>query len=200
MKRFVILTTLLLAGCGASPLQPSPVPTPVAPVAVGRVVLSGQSNAVLIRSFMEGAYKGRVTTVAADGSRIAEWEVGTENWNALIPALHEPMRAFIWWQGESDYRDPVNYEAKLRAFLVRVRAEAGNSRLPVLLVRIVDDQWPGVPEIRAEQNSYARSDAQVILVSSDELPREHPEWATGSMHLSESGYQTMTTRIIAALP
>lgn len=170
-----------------------------APVA-GRVVLAGQSNALFVRPYLEAAYTaGRIDGFAQDGSRIAEWHPQSAYWKRLAPTLHQPMRAFVWWQGESDYREPAAYLAALRAFIDRVRREANDPNLQIVLCRVVDDPTPGWSEIRQAQETVAATDPRVVLVSSDDLPKEHPDWARGSAHLSPAGYRQMAQRVIDAM-
>ena len=164
------------------------------------LVLAGQSNALLMRPYLEEAYKpGEVIGFAQDGSRIDEWSISGPYWKALTPALHRPVRAFVWWQGESDFRNPRPYLAALRAFIDRVRREANDPNLPVLICRVVDDPTSGWSDIRHAQEELVSHDSHAVLVSSDGLPKEHPEWPRGSAHLSPEGYRAMARRVVAAL-
>ena len=164
------------------------------------LALAGQSNALFMRPYLEAAYKpGDVIGFAQDGSQIVEWRVDGPYWMALKPTLHQALRAFVWWQGESDFRNPGPYLAALRAFIERVRREANDPNLLVLICRVVDDPTPGWSEIRRAQEVFVSTDRHAVLVSSDGLPKEHPDWPRGSAHLSKEGYQAMARRVIAAL-
>lgn len=190
MKTWVWVAALIASACGASPLAPtSAAPRPI--------VLAGQSNAWLMRPIITAAYApGHVLGFAQDGSYISQWHEGTPFWNILKADLHQPLRAFVWWQGESD-RHPGRvevYSDELRAFVQRVRTEANDPNLLVVICRVVDD--PIFAPIRAIQEAYAASDPHAILVSSDSLPLEF----VGSAHLSTEGYAEMTRRILAVIP
>lgn len=190
MRGWLVLA-LFTAGCGASvPIAPTPaVPLPLA--------LAGQSNAWLMRDIFAAAYApGRVVGFAQDGSYIDQWAPNTDYWNRLATDLHQPLRAFIWWQGESD-RWPGRveiYESELRAFIARVRAEANDPNLLVVICRVIDD--PIFAGVRAAQEAYVRSDPRSVLVSSDGLPLE----SVGSAHLNAAGYVAMSKRILAVIP
>lgn len=192
---FVIVAAMLVASCGSAPLAPTPVVS--APVIVPLpLALAGQSNADFMRPALATAYApGLVTGFAQNGSRIQEWDAGTAYWTNLQPSLHQPIRAFVWWQGESDRGadDAPVYAAKLRAFLARVRQEAHDPHLLIVLCRVVND--PVFASIRQTQEAYVVSDPRAILVSSDGLPLEFE----GSAHLSPAGYASMSQRILDAL-
>ena len=188
----IFALALVCSACGSS-IAPSP---PLLPL-----VLAGQSNADFLRPFLVSAASPRpITGTSNPGSRLAEWDVDapTGYWRTLAPALHHPLRAFVWWQGESDAATSTLYLGRLAEFIQRVRVEAADAQLPVVICRVVDD--PAFVGIRAAQDAYVASDTRSVLVSSDGLPREHPDWTTGSAHLSAEGYAAMAQRILAALP
>jgi hypothetical protein len=165
------------------------------------LVLAGQSNALFMRPYLEDAYKpGSVVGFAQDGSHISEWGADGPHWKALRVTLHHPIRAFVWWQGESDAATASRYLDALREFIARVRYEANDPNLLVVICRVVDDPAPGWSTIRRAQETFVATDRRAALVSSDGLPKEHPQWKSGSAHLSKGGYQAMARRIIAALP
>jgi len=177
------------AACGRPVLAPSAARAPIA--------LAGQSNAVFLWPFVvQAAAPIAIVGVAEDGSSIAEWGVTGALWPQLVPALHQPLRAFVWWQGESD-KDSRSYPADLVTFLARVRSEANSPRLRVVVCRVVDD--PAFVALRLAQAAYVEGDAQSVLVSSDGLEREHPDWLSGSAHLSPAGYRLMAQRILVAV-
>lgn len=169
--------------------------TPIAVITPKPLALAGQSNAWLMRPILEQMYRpGVVVGFAQDGSKIAQWAEGSEFWTLLAKDLHQPLRAFVWWQGESDRDDPATYSAKLRSFLERVRREANDPTLLIVECRVIDASV--FVEIRAIQEAYVKSDARSVLVSSDALPLEAPD----SAHLNADGYRSMVTRILAVIP
>jgi hypothetical protein len=195
--RFVTLIaiSILTISCGAAsaPTEPTaPVTELSRPVTVA---LAGQSNAWLMRPIFENAYP-QVVGFAQDGSRISEWAVGTSHWSNLEPALKQPLRAFVWWQGESD-RHPGQvevYGAALEEFLTRVRLTANDPNLFLVICRVIDH--PAFARIRTAQEAYVARTPRSVLVSSDGLPLEFPE----SAHLSPAGYEEMVRRILAVIP
>ena len=145
---------------------------------------------------MEQAYApGRVVGFAQEGSYIRQWDEGTDFWNRLAPQLHQPLRAFVWWQGESDRHPGMVeiYGVKLQALVARVRYEAADPQLLVVICRVVND--PAFAGIRAAQEAYVATDPRAVLVSSDGLPLE----SAGSAHLSADGYREMAQRVLRAL-
>lgn len=200
MRRLIVLLGLFAVGCGSSsptgPTSTPPVVVVPAPT-VAPLALAGQSNALFIGPYLTTAAAPElVVGFAQDGSAIAQWAAGSDLWARLAPQLHQSLRAFVWWQGESDRLTPERYESDVRAFMARVRAEAADQSLLVLICRVVDD--PAFTGIRAAQAAYVATDSHAILVSSDGLPKEFGE-GVGSAHLSPEGYRQMATRILAAL-
>lgn len=197
---FLLHACLLFGACGASPLAPTPEPPPVivAPPPLP-IALAGQSNPNLMFAPFVTAYApGKVVGEKAlnPGSTIQQWAEGGPLWTALAPDLRQPLRAFVWWQGESD-RHPGQVElleSETRAFIARVRKEANDPNLLVIICRVVDD--PIFAGVRAAQAAYVASDPRSVLVSSDGLPLEGPR----SAHLSPQGYIAMTERILRVLP
>lgn len=207
---WVVLSVVMTLGCGAddAPWRPSPLPPPP-PSRPSRpsttLVVSGQSNAVQIWPYLETAYTaGQVDGFAYGGLQIYHWFRDTspydfEPWPHLAPTLHQPLRAFIWWQGESDATDPdrpdpQTYADSLTRLLARVRAEANDPTLPVIVCQILANANPDTAVIRDQIQRAVAGDPLATLVVADDLP------AKDAFHLSETGYQHMAQRIIAALP
>lgn len=186
----VFALALFVSACGSS-IAPSPeISLPIA--------LAGQSNALFIRPYLIAAVAPEVVTgFAQDGSTIAQWAVTAPQgyWSQLAPSLHQPLKAFVWWQGESDTTNVSTYLNSLTEFIARVRNEAHDPTLRVVICRVVDD--PAFSQIRALQAAYVAADARSVLVSSDGLPTEFS--TPGSAHLSPEGYQQMAQRIAAVL-
>src|SRR5258708_8514704 len=120
----------LIAGCGASnAANPSP--------AVSAVVLSGQSNAGGVSRFLVAAYRPSDVFVSAHGGEpIGKWARGSLNWNELAQLLRHPLKAFIWWRGESDLQS-TSYLADLTDLVARGRATTRTPDLLVILIRVL---------------------------------------------------------------
>jgi hypothetical protein len=181
------LAVLVLAnGCGGnSPIAPSS-------VTISRpLVLSGQSNALMVAPILGAIYPRPVLTVAESGRAIEGWSSGPTgvHWRELIPLLQQPIQAFAWWQGESD-RDNANYLSDLRDLMARVRQTTANPQLLIIEVRILD--IPLNAGVRAVQETFVRTDTNAVLISSDGFQLESGD------HLTQAGYQAVAQRILDA--
>jgi hypothetical protein len=175
----------LVSACGSrSPIGPTP------GVAISRpLVLSGQSNALLVAPSLSAIYPLQVLTVGESGRSIAGWAVAGDRWKELLPLVQQPIQAFAWWQGESD-RDNPNYLNDLRDLIARVRQANGNPQLLVIEVRVLDLQANTV--VRAAQETFVRTDPNALLISSDGFQLE------ASDHLTDTGYRMVAQRILDA--
>lgn len=183
------LGSVFALACGAAPAAPER-------AAVVPIALAGQSNADFIRPYLTAAAApAAVVGFAQDGSTIRQWAIEAPEgyWSRLVPALHQPLRAFVFWLGESNRDNVAEYAAMLPELFARVRREANDPRLLVVVCRVVDD--PAFVGVRAAQAAYVAGDPESVLVSSDGVPREAP----GSAHLSPAGYVEMSSRILAAI-
>jgi hypothetical protein len=183
----VLVLAYAASSCGGmSPTAPST-------VTISRpIVLSGQSNALFLDPFLTLVYPMKVFTVAESGRAIEGWSAGPSgnHWNELVPLLQQPIQAFVFWQGESD-RENTNYLSDLRDLIARVRAAANNPQLLVLDVRILD--LPQNAAVRAAQETFVRTDANAILISSDGFQDETTD------HLTDAGYRSVAQRILDAV-
>jgi Carbohydrate esterase, sialic acid-specific acetylesterase len=145
------------------------------------IVLSGQSNALPDHLGDPFQAEYPATAVVAEGSQpISAWDVGRPLWAQLEPLLHRRhLRAFVWWQGESDAQLLVgDYEGHLRAFLHRVRHAAADPSLLIVVVQVLRYTPPAgsglgdADGVRADQARYVASDPRSVLVSVDDLPRD----------------------------
>jgi hypothetical protein len=181
----LLAAVCFISTCGGSPAAPSQ-------GTISRpLVLSGQSNALLVEPFLKSVYPQPVLTVAENGRAIEGWSTGPSgnHWKELAPLLQQPIQAFVWWQGESD-RDNANYLNDLQDLIARVRLANNNPRLLVIEVRVLNlQQNDGV---RAAQEAFVRTDTNAVLVSSDGFQEG------ASDHLSDIGYQTVSKRILDA--
>lgn len=191
----LLLVTLVASACGSTSITAPAASAPMRPLA-----LAGQSNALFIRPYLTTAAAPEgVVGFAQDGSTIEQWaaDAAEGHWSQLAPQLHQPLRAFVWWLGESNRLAAEIFTDQLRTFVARVRLEANDPQLLVVICRVVDD--PAFVGIRAAQAAYVATDPRAILVSSDGLPKEFGE-GVGSAHLSPDGYTQMAQRILRALP
>ncbi len=183
------IVTLVLAclttACGSrSPIAPTP------EVPISRpLVLSGQSNALLVSPSLSAIYPLPVLTVGESGRSIAGWGAAGDRWKELMPLVQQPIQAFAWWQGESD-RDNPNYLNDLRDLIARVRQANGNPQLLVIEVRVLD--LPANASVRAAQEMFVRTDPHALLISSDGFQLD------ASDHLTDSGYRMVAQRILDA--
>ena len=164
-------------------------------------MLAGQSNALFVRPYLEAGYtSGRIDGFAQDGSRIAEWhpESAYTGNSSRRPCTSRCARLY-GGKAKATTGTPPEYLTALRAFIDRVRREAHDPNLLVVLCRIVDDPTPGWSDIRRAQETLAATDPHIVLVSSDGLPKEHPDWPRGSAHLSPDGYRAMAQRVVEAI-
>lgn len=193
----VLLCLLFTVACGASSTAPSSTNT--------TIILSGQSNAVQLEPFLKAAYHdGKVDGYSYGGlpidsfittkPLISDWSP----WALIAATLHQPARAFIWWQGESDARDPghnpYQYQQQLATFIGNVRAEANQPNLYVIVCQILEADVSDTPIIRAQTAAWVAGDRNAKLLFADDLPRND------SQHLTAEGYTQMARRVIAALP
>jgi carbohydrate esterase-like sialic acid-specific acetylesterase len=185
-RHLSVLAAIFLAGAcrTVSPISPSPA------VPISRpLVLSGQSNALLVAPSLSAIYPLAVLSVAENGRPISGWAVTADRWKELLPLLQQPIQAFAWWQGESD-RDNPNYLNDLRDLMARVRQTNGNAQLLVIEVRVLD--LPVNAAVRAAQETFVRTDPNALLISSDGFQLD------ASDHLTDAGYRMVAQRILDA--
>lgn len=159
------------------------------------ILLSGQSNARELSSHLAqlhpvmGAWQG--------GTAISAWAEGGALWQRLVPTSLPPVRAIVWWQGESDQLNAetaglmatfeATYRAALTSVVTRLRAETGPDTLVVICGAV--SQEP----LRSIQSSWAADAPNAVFVPSSDLPND------GALHLVAAGYTQMAERIMAAI-
>jgi hypothetical protein len=185
----VLIVASLIVGCGVSGGASSP--------PAGTILISGQSNAGNVAPFLVSAYYPSAAVMSAHGGEpIRQWSVGSAYWNELAPLLRHPLRAFVWWQGETDGdRQTTTYLADLTDLVARVRATNGDPSLLVIVVRILPLPHAVGAAVRAAQETFVQADTNAILVSSDGVPAQNDGY-----HLTNAGYRQMATRIVGSLP
>ena len=144
-----LVVALLAAGCGApSAAHLSP--------PVSAVLLSGQSNAGDVAPFLVAAYRPSDVFLSAHGGEsIRKWAPGSLYWNELARLLRQPLKALIWWQGESDL-ESTTYLADLTDLVARVRATNRTPDLLVIVVRILPQPHGWGASVRAADRKSTR--------------------------------------------
>lgn len=152
------------------------------------VLLGGQSNAVYLEPVLASE---RVATVARSSTGIGAWHADGDMWPPTAAVLKKgSVRAVVWWQGSSD-RFFAGYLGELQALIQRMRAAAGSSTLPVIIVRVLDK--PENRLVRRAQDALVATDANATLISTDGLGLGESD------HLTPSGYRVIANRIRSAL-
>ena len=152
------------------------------------IFLSGQSNAVYLAPVLKPD-----AVVAQMGAGIGHWinDFPDSLWPATEKALTgQKFDAIVWWQGESD-RHATNYLYELRSLIHRMRRTAGNPRLKIVIVRVLDR--PENTLVRRAQEQFVRTDPNAVLISSDGFRLAQSD------HLTERGYRVVAERIRRAL-
>jgi hypothetical protein len=192
-RSFQLLTSVvaLAVCCWWSPHPTaSSNPMPVPAVTLG---LSGQSNALAVRPFLERV--DRVVGYQVPSTRIACWDIddvafeGNRCWHQLLRTLTVPLDAFVWWQGEAD-AGTAQYYARLDALVRRVRAASLNLQLPVAVVQLgpASTRVLGGPGFVAQR--WARTDAHAVYVPTHDL-----EFEPDGIHMTAAGYAAAARRI-----
>lgn len=183
----LVFVALLAVGCGASSTaQPS------APGST--VLLSGQSNAGGVTPFLVAAYRPSDVFVSAHGGEpIRKWAPGSLYWNELARLLRQPLKAFIWWQGENDL-ESTTYLADVTDLVARVRAANRTPDLLVIVIRILPQPHGWGAGVRAAQEAFVQADVNAVLVSSDGVPAQ-----ADGVHLTDAGYRQVAARIVEVL-
>lgn len=155
------------------------------------LVMSGQSNAELGAPALTTLHPDTAVS-ALSGTPISEWNVGNASWVNLVPLLNAPMRAFVWWQGETDgAQGNPHYAADLAEFIARVRRTRGVN-VRVVIVRVVN--LPEFSAVRAAQEAFVKADSNARLVDTDAYRLSPP----GNAHLTDEGYTAVAALIRAA--
>lgn len=187
-----LLVAILCSACAGSPTAPAS--SAIAATPPGDTwLVSGQSNAMNLTAPLRALHPSLIS-VAETGMPISGWAPGQPTWLQLEPQLRQPLRAFIWFQGESDWQasdtPPAGYEAALRSVFARVRQANGN---PKMLIVVCGLATRYVRSIGSVQQAIVAGDADMIYVRSDDLPND------GSTHLFGDGLPMMARRVADAI-
>lgn len=175
--RSLLLAAVLCSACGST-VQPS------APIRTDyRVLLAGQSNAVLLRDVMPTA-----ANVVQGGTGIEAWAPDQPLGIELV-AKAKGCEVFVWWQGEHD-AGLADYAARLRAIVAAVRAV---QPMPVRIVQIAPSPTLGVIRLMLESVAH---DAGNKLINTDDLQTDPDAPA----HFVASAYPVVAARIYGSLP
>ncbi|HEV1992000.1 MAG TPA: sialate O-acetylesterase [Candidatus Dormibacteraeota bacterium] len=183
----LVFVALLAVGCGASSTAQPSAPGSTA-------LLSGQSNAGGVAPFLVAAYRPSDVFVSAHGGEpIRKWAPGSLYWNELARLLRQPLKAFIWWQGENDL-ESTTYLADVTDLVARVRAANRTPDLLVIVIRILPQPHGWGAGVRAAQEAFVQADVNAVLVSSDGVPAQ-----ADGVHLTDAGYRQVAARIVEVL-
>lgn len=147
---------------------------------------------------------------AKGGSAIAEW-APAEGHESLFgsclaraqgPSRHGRLTGILWYQGETDARDPASaaaWSSSFDVFLGGFREALGLKVLPIIVVGLADPpvvgpyagRYPGWPTIQAAQARL--HEPGLAVVSAAGLPKNADD-----LHLSTTGQQTLGLRLAAA--
>ena len=153
------------------------------------VLLGGQSNAVNLEPYLR--FEG-LSTVARSSTGIGAWHADGDMWPATEAALKSGrVRTVIWWQGAADRR-ATGYLGELQDLVRRMRVAAGNPKLKIIVVRVLDK--PENRIVRKAQEAFVAGDPHAVLLSTDQLGLGKSD------HLTETGYRDVARRIRAKLP
>jgi sialate O-acetylesterase len=110
------------------------------PFAVFFGTAAGSAKADLPSDSIDLTGEWRYTITARTGARPANFFIHWQPsglYNALIaPVLHFPLRAVLWYQGESNanaFEDAREYKTLLKAMIKEWRKRAGEKNLPVVI-------------------------------------------------------------------
>lgn len=109
------------------------------------------------------------------------------------------FRGFVWYQGESNVNENAGqYQNQLTELVRRIRQNAGNPKLPVIVVQIgaataYDGRDWMVGVVREAQRRFVESDDRAALVTAIDA-----EVGDYTVHMSQKGAQTLADRIAAA--
>ncbi len=197
MKHLLIAFAILSSACShSSPMAPTA--TVKAPIGLP-IIVNGQSNAVdlFFADAMPAQYPNSVCAGCLATTPLSAWAPGSDLWMQLNASLHQPLTAFVHWEGEADYNlGNHNYANDERAFLARVRADNGNPHLLVAVVQVIP--YAQNEFIRQAQADVVASDPDSVLVSMDGIPTDgtnHLVWLPGLAN----GYVAGAQRILAAI-
>lgn len=134
----------------------------------------------------------RLTGFAEGGQPIDYFKSTANGGKALLKAIKtsgQGAGVFLWYQGETDALnklDAAKYDAALKDLAARVRTEAGNPRMTVVIVQLSYWNSPGRPAefmaIREAQRRFVVADGNALLVPA--LGRKAGDY----VHLHREGY------------
>jgi len=194
----LIASLLALAVACSSPVAPRPTPTTLA--------LAGQSNAILLRPSLS-ALAPVIGAGDQGATAISCWASTGPCWLALKPTLAaQPLKAFIWWQGEMDILTCVvpdtygpcdrQYGVALANLFSRVRLAAGNPNLPIVVMQMGAwaAHWRPQTTVESDTLGWVAQDRHALYIDTRDL-----EYRTDGIHMTEAGYTAVAQRIVAMI-
>ena len=102
-------------------------------------------------------------------------------YNAMAyPVLQYPVKAVIWYQGESNWQHPREYGRLLRGLIHGWRERSGNETLPFLIIQLpiygTDDthRWPVIREGQASAAEEVPFTSLVVTIDLGDSKNIHP--------------------------
>lgn len=145
-------------------------------------------------------YTVRLTGCAWTGKRIDYWEPGQPGHSILMKRTRRTAlggKIFIWYQGEGDANQWVGMEEylrKLKAHVARVRREAENPDMMVVVIQVTGGPHAGLAEICEAQRRFVIEDGKSILVSAVGCELKSDFW-----HLNRNGALELGRQVGRAL-
>ncbi len=146
----------------------------------------------------------KLTGWARVSSAISLWRADQDGWSRLRARIRSDGQAattFLWWQGEAEAasNQATGYAAALADLVRRVRDEAHNPSMRVVVIALADAPYPdlrkGYERLRNEQRTFVANDGRALIVSAEGLPLNPDK----PYHLTVSGYAELGRRVAAAM-
>lgn len=199
-KMPLLLLLLALTACGSksSPLAPESTtlltPPSDRPLSLA---ISGQSNSAKLRPYLEAKASvvgySQVTTLSPcwDNVPVVDNDYAGVCWVNLKPLLHTPhLDAFVWWHGDADSGLP-GYGARLSSFLARVRQEAQNPSLLIVIPELGPVNGDAEDGPGAEAKRWTETDPHSLFIPTRDIGFDYDR-----QHMTPDQYQAVAERIV----
>ncbi len=91
----------------------------------------------------EWKYKiGSRTDIEKDRFFMAQWIPSALFQSSVLPVRHLALKGFWWYQGETNANDPVRYDEKFKAMVLKFREVFGDDDLPMICTVMADYDDP----------------------------------------------------------
>ena len=149
-----------------------------------------------------GGIDVKMVGFASGDKPISYWHPGQPGAKGLMSRIElagQGAHAFLWYQGESNTRDPqevASYAEELKKLVARVRKQAGNDKLSAVIVQLgafARDQEHDLSGLREAQRQFVIADGNALLVPA--IGRTLKD----GVHLDDAGYRELGREIGRAL-